>query len=158
MAGKIGVGLLLIVVSTAFVLLILLDVLPMPGNISYKQDAVDLLALLFLTGTYTTLQGYRWAVNHKPKLDSDVVLMGMAAFISIFSFYNAIADLVLSLHINRQGTAHEPNDCNNDHLAIGGRLLISHTMTLNLLKGRHRKSGSGTHHRIMAAVVVSSWP
>ena len=100
LAGKIGVGLLLIVVATAFVLLILLDVLPMPGNISYKQDAVDLLALLFLTGTYSTLQGYRWAVNHKPKLDSDVVLAGMAAYISIFSFYNAIADLVLYPYIS----------------------------------------------------------
>ncbi len=47
----------------------------------------------FLAGTYSILQGYRWSVNHKPKLDSDVVLMGMAAFLAIFSFCNAVVDL-----------------------------------------------------------------
>ena len=70
-------------------------VLPIPETISYKQDAVDFLTLVFLTGTYSILQGYRWAVNHKPKLDSDIVFMGMAAFLSIFSFYNAVVDLYL---------------------------------------------------------------
>ncbi len=95
LAGKIGVGLLLIVMATSFVLLILQVVLPIPENISYKQDAVNFLTLVFLAGTYSRLQGYRWSVNHKPKPDSDVVLMGMVESLAIFSFYNAVVDLEL---------------------------------------------------------------
>ena len=156
LAGKIGVGLLLVVVSTAFVLLILLDVLPMPGNISYKQDAVDLLALLFLTGTYTTLQGYRWAVNHKPKLDSDVVLMGMAAFISIFSFYNAIADLVLFPYTSTdKALPMNPMTATMITFAIGGLFAyFSYDDIKTYLKGKVTPQERVLKHtyRIMAAV------
>ena len=95
LAGKIGVGLALTMLIPAFILLVLVNILPIAGHISYQSDVRDLLLLIFLGVTYSTLQGYRWAVNKKPKIDSDILWIAVAVFISLFAMYNVIDDLII---------------------------------------------------------------
>jgi hypothetical protein len=95
MSGKIGVALALTMLTPAFILLVLVNILPIAGHISNQKDVRDLLLLIFLGVTYSTLQGYRWAVNDKPKIDSDLLWIGVASFISLFALFNAIDDLLI---------------------------------------------------------------
>jgi hypothetical protein len=95
LSGKIGVALTLAMLLPAFVLLVLVDILPIAGHISYQQDVRDLLLLIFLGVTYSALQGYRWAVNDKPRIDSDLLWLAVASFISLFALFNVIDDLLI---------------------------------------------------------------
>jgi hypothetical protein len=83
-SGKISVLMSLFLMPTALILLTLTDIHPRPSTVSNREELVDFLAIILLTAIYSNLQGYRWAVNHKPKINADALMMGMTLFISVF--------------------------------------------------------------------------
>ena len=95
LSGKIGVAFALTMLIPAFILLVLVNILPIAGHISNQKDVRDLLLLIFLGVTYSALQGYRWAINDKAKIDSDLLWIGIASFISLFSLYNVVDDSLI---------------------------------------------------------------
>ena len=85
-SGTAAVISLIFVFVTAFALLILASVIPMPANDPSRQDTLIFLTVTFLGGSYTTLQGYRWVACKRPRIPTDVLMMGVALFTSVFCF------------------------------------------------------------------------
>jgi uncharacterized membrane protein len=95
LSGKLSLGLMAILLISAFSLLILNGVIPLSSNYSYRKDLLRMLGILLLASVYPVIQGYRWAISHKPKLDTDVPMAFVALFTAIMAFINIPIDVII---------------------------------------------------------------
>ena len=100
-SGKIAVLSLVVVFITSFALLILTSVIPMPSNDPSRKDTLVFLAITILAGSYTTIQGYRWVASKQARIDTDVLMMGLALFTSIYCFAYVPYEVFLSPYVSR---------------------------------------------------------
>lgn len=93
LSGKLSLGLMALLLISAFALLILNGVIPLPSSYSYRKDLLRMLGILFLASIYPVIQGYRWAISHKPKLDTDIPMSLLSLFTAIMAFINIPIDV-----------------------------------------------------------------
>lgn len=87
-------ALMLLLVITAFTLLILDGVIPLASSTAQRKDLMWMLSILLLAAIYPIIQGYRWSISHKPKLDTDIPMALMTLFTAIVAFINIPIDVI----------------------------------------------------------------
>jgi uncharacterized membrane protein len=95
LSGKLSLGLMALLLISAFALFILNGVISLPSNFSYRKDLLRMLGIMLLATIYPAIQGYRWAASHKPKLDTDVPMAFVSLFTAIMAFINIPVDVII---------------------------------------------------------------